>query len=176
MKFMQNPLIQKIVLLLAILFVLDIGYKLFLEKSYYLQSAGQGTLYRINKKTGEVYLIEGKGMYPVLDFKKSKSATKYFSLYEIGYFTGKQLLALHLLGDAYESEIDVDLFFPCEFVGALVLVSYFGSIFLCLFFAKKKGKSLLFWLIMAILFTWIATLSLFFTKTKVDTHVPKISE
>jgi hypothetical protein len=57
LKFMQKPLIQVIVLAVAVLFVLDMGYRLFLEESYYLQTTQGGKVYRINKKTGEVYVI-----------------------------------------------------------------------------------------------------------------------
>jgi hypothetical protein len=70
LKFMQKPIIQIIVLVFAVLFILDMGYRLFLEKSYYLQTTQGGRIYRINKKSGELYVIEGRGMWPVLDFKE----------------------------------------------------------------------------------------------------------
>lgn len=65
MKFMQNPIVQKIVLIFAILFILDMAYRVFVEPSYYLVSSAKGYAYRINKRTGKVYLVKGLRMIPV---------------------------------------------------------------------------------------------------------------
>jgi hypothetical protein len=65
LRFMRKPIVQIIVLVLAILFIFDMGYRLFLEKSYYLQPVKDGAVYRINKRSGEVYFIYRGGMVRV---------------------------------------------------------------------------------------------------------------
>jgi hypothetical protein len=82
LKFMQKPIIQTIVLALAVLFVLDMGYRLFLEESYYLQTTQGGKVYRINKKTGEVYVIGLDKMKRVEDVTPKKEDYSKYSLGE----------------------------------------------------------------------------------------------
>jgi len=46
-------------------------------RRYPTKSLG-GIVYRINKKSGELHKIEGKGMYPVLDFRELDKRVSYY--------------------------------------------------------------------------------------------------
>jgi hypothetical protein len=83
-RLMQKPVIQTIVLVLAVLFIFDLGYRLFLEKPYYLQPAKDGAVYRIDKRSGEVYLIYMNKMRRVEDVTPSPSAMTKFDPFKYG--------------------------------------------------------------------------------------------
>jgi hypothetical protein len=103
-RFMQNPVIQMITLLFAVCFVFILLYELFIEEPYYLLSAGDGVVYRINKKNGRVHRLTSKGMQPIKEIEEPTAEEK-LQAYEAHKKLESEIRAQELESQKREQEL-----------------------------------------------------------------------
>jgi hypothetical protein len=111
----------------------DMAYRLFLEKSYYLQPAKDGAVYRIDKRGGEVYLVYLNKMRRVEDVTPAPPKTsKFLQRYE------KPLLGLE---DYYSKEIEskrVSYYIDWRITFIIIGVFICANVFVWIIIQKKR--------------------------------------
>jgi hypothetical protein len=142
LRFMQKPIVQMIVLVLAILFIFDMGYRLFLEKSYYLQPAKDGAVYRIDKRSGEVYLVYMDKMRRVEDVTPTDSRNVKFNPY-LKYGSPKVEDIADYPGKQFTYTVDWTITFIIVFIFICINILVWMHIHEWKMFSRKKRDSLL---------------------------------